>query len=126
MRQRYLLVLVGIVVALLALGALPSLLASGDPYYVTATEVDTDHAAVDVTNFSERRYPYTFEALEDGRSSSYYEGPVGFKGAFTHSPFDEFGAFETRTPDAVDGDDVAYVSRNGTVYRLELTQAPDE
>ncbi|WP_256297749.1 hypothetical protein [Haloarchaeobius salinus] len=125
MRQRYLLLLVGLVLALLALGALPSLLASGDPYYVTATEVDSDHATVDVTNFSERQYPYLSAALEDGRSGSYYEGPVGIKGAFTHSPFDEFGALRTRSPDAVD-DDVAFVQHNGTVYRLELTRETDE
>lgn len=125
MRQRYLLLLVGLVLALLALGALPSLLGSGDPYYVTATEVETDHDAVDVTNFSERRFPYLFAALEDGRSDGYREGPVGIKGAFTHSPFDEFGALETREPAAVD-DDVAFVRYNGTVYRLELTRETDE
>jgi hypothetical protein len=125
MRQRYLLILLGLVLALLALGALPSLLASGDPYYVTATEVDPDRATVDVTNFSERQYPYLFAALSDGRSGSYYEGPVGIKGAFTHSPFDEFGALRTRSPDAVDGN-VAYVQHNGTVYRLELTRETDE
>ena len=125
MRQRYLLLLIGLVLALLALGALPSFLASGDPYYVTATEIESDHAAVDVTNFSERQYPYLFAALEDGRSGSYYEGPVGIKGAFTHSPFDEFGALRTRSPDAVE-DDTAYVQHNGTVYRLELTRETDE
>lgn len=125
MRQRYLLLLLGLVFALLALGALPSLLSSGEPYYVTATEVETDHAAVDVTNFSERRYPYLFAALEDGRSGSYHEGPIGVKDAFTHSPFDEFGALETRSTEAVD-DGVAYVSRNGTVYRVELTRTADE
>ncbi|MFD1644161.1 hypothetical protein [Haloarchaeobius litoreus] len=125
MRQRYLLILLGLVLALLALGALPSLLASGDPYYVTSAEVETDHDTVDVTNFSERQYPYLFAALSDGRSGSYYEGPVGIKGAFTHSPFDEFGALRTRSADAVDGD-VAYVQHNGTVYRLELTRETDE
>ncbi|MFC4406517.1 hypothetical protein [Haloarchaeobius iranensis] len=125
MRQRYLLLLIGLVLALLALGALPSLLASGDPYYVTATEADTDHAAVDVSNFSAQQYPYLFAALSDGRSGSYYEGPVGIKGAFTHSPFDEFGALRTRSPDAVEGD-VAYVQHNGTVYRLELARETDE
>ena len=41
---------------LLALGALPSYLKSGDPYYVTATPETGNHTAVDMTNVSERRY----------------------------------------------------------------------
>ncbi|MCT9095466.1 hypothetical protein [Haloarchaeobius sp. HME9146] len=125
MRQRYLLVLVGVVVLLLALGALPSLLQSGDPYYVTATEVDTDHAAVEASNLSERRYEYVFGALDDGRSSAYYKGPFGVKEAFSNSPFDEFSALRTWNAEAVEGDTV-YVQRNGTIYRLGITQSPDD
>ncbi|WP_439028596.1 hypothetical protein [Haloarchaeobius sp. DT45] len=124
MRQRYVLLLLGLVVLLLALGSLPSLLQSGDPYYVTATEVDTDHAAVDAANLSERRYEYVFGALDDGRSAAYYEGPFGVKEAFTHSPFDEFSSLRTWNAEAVSGDTV-YVQRNGTVYRLAITQSPD-
>jgi hypothetical protein len=126
MRQRYLLVLVGLVLAMLALGALPSLLQSGDPYRVTATEVANDSvpadaATYDATNVSDRQYPYLVDAIEDGASTNYFEGPFGVKEAFSHSPFDEFGAIETRVPRAVD-DDVAYVTYNGTVYRLEIVR----
>jgi hypothetical protein len=121
MRQRYLLVLVGVVVVLLALGALPSLLQSGAPYTVTAEAVDDAPAAYDATNVSERRFPYVLEAIEDGESAQYYEGPFGVKESFSHSPFDEFGAMETRTPRAVE-DRVAYVSYDGTVYRLEIVR----
>lgn len=39
-----------IAVALLALGALPSYLGSGDPYYLTAEPIETDEPAVDVNN----------------------------------------------------------------------------
>ncbi|WP_267642101.1 hypothetical protein [Haloarchaeobius amylolyticus] len=124
MRQRYVLLLVGLVVLLLAVGALPSLLKSGDPYYVTATEVETDHAAVAAENLSERRYEYVFGALEDGRSAAYYEGPFGLKESFSNSPFDEFSAIRTWNGEAVEGDTV-YVRRNGTVYRLAITQTPD-
>lgn len=121
MRQRYLLILVGVVVAALALGALPSLLQSGAPYHVTAEQVDADRPTYDVSNVSERRFPYVVGALEDGRSDAYHRGPVGLKETFTHSPFDEFGAIETRAPDAVDGQ-VAYVTYDGTVYRLEIVR----
>jgi len=125
MRQRYLLVLVGLVVVALAAGALPSLLQSGDPYRVHATAVGNastfDGATYDATNVSDRRFPYLVAAVESGASERYYEGPFGAKEAFSHSPFDEFGAVETRAPAAVD-DGVAYVTYDGTVYRLEIVR----
>jgi hypothetical protein len=132
MRQRYLLVLVALVVALLALGALPSLLGSGAPYYVTAEAVgdanasdgESPRAVFDASSLTDRRYPYVVGAIENGRSDGYREGPFGVKEVFTHSPFDEFGAIETREPDAVDGD-IAYVAYDGTIYRLEITREGD-
>lgn len=123
--------ILAVVALLFALGALPSYLAAGDPYYVTATVVeDGDRPAVDVTNLSERRFPYVTEAIETGRSDAYYRGPVGLKGAFTHSPFDEFDALDQRaraanaTAGAVNGT-TAYVTKDGTVYRLDLVQDDD-
>jgi len=121
MRQRYLLVLVALVVLALAVGALPSLLKSGAPYHVTAEQVEDAPATYDATDVSDRRFPYTVGAIEDGESEAYYEGPFGVKESFSHSPFDEFGAMATRTPDAVDGR-VAYVTYNGTTYRLEIVR----
>jgi len=157
--RNFLLAMAVIVVLLLALGALPSYLRSGDPYYMTATPVDgvangTANATggdvttatpsgtatavttpgatttvVDAANLSERRYPYTTEALENatadspGQSTAYYRGPVGIKGAFTHSPFDEYDSLAQQYPAAVDGDAVR-VGHDGTVYRLAVTQEP--
>jgi hypothetical protein len=102
-----------VVLALLALGALPSLLASGEPYYLTATPTDADGPAVDATNLSDRRYPYLTEAIDTGRSAPYRRGPIGLKEAFSHSPFDERQGLVARNPDArrdggvlvVDGED---------------------
>ncbi|WP_101294075.1 hypothetical protein [Halegenticoccus soli] len=104
--RNFLIGLLLVVVALLALGALPSHLGSGDPYYLTATPTDEPGPAVDVSNASERRYPYLTQALrsEDGRSEGYQKGRYGLKEAFTHSPFDEVDALAARNPDArVDG-----------------------
>jgi len=123
---------------LLALGALPSYLKSGDPYYVTATPAPGNHTAVDLSNVSERRYEYTIGALRDaetetgvnvtdtnvtGRSAPYWKGPFGVKESFTNSPFDEMDALRLRNESAVEGDTV-YVSYNGTTYRLAVTQSP--
>jgi len=102
-----------VVIALLALGALPSLLGSGEPYYLTATPTDADRPAVNVTGLSERRYPYLTEAIDSGRSAPYRRGPIGLKETFSHSPFDERQGLVARNPDArlnggvvvVDGDD---------------------
>jgi len=111
---------------LLALGALPSLIKSGDPYYLTATPVE-DHSAVNVSDLDEQRYPYTTTALADatadeaGQSKAYWKGYIGFKEAFTHSPFDEVSALQQRSVAANDGDAV-YVRTDGEYYRLTVTQ----
>lgn len=96
-------VLVGfalVCLGLLALGALPSFLGTGDPYYLTATPTEADGPAVNATNLTERRYPYLTTAVETGRSEPYRRGPVGLKEAFTHSPFDEHEGLAARNPDA--------------------------
>lgn len=110
--------ILAVLVLLLALGALPGLLKSGDPYYVTATpaspasDSNATAQAVDGANLSERAYPYTTEALENvtaeepGRSDPYWRGPVGFKEAFTHSPFDEMNALREQHPNATVGEGV--------------------
>ncbi|AQL43164.1 hypothetical protein BV210_10740 [Halorientalis sp. IM1011] len=120
------------IVLLLALGALPGYLKSGDPYYVTATATD-DRTAVPADALAPNRYPYTTAALANatgngtenatGRSGPYWKGPVGFKGAFTHSPFDEIDAIRGRNASAAT-DSAVFVRANGTVYRLEVTQTP--
>ncbi len=115
-------VLVGL--ALLALGALPSYLGSGDPYYLAATPTNETAPAANVTGVSPRRYPYLTAALTapDGRSDGYRRGPVGLKEAFTHSPFDEVGALATRAPEArVDGG--VRVEFKGQRYRVEVRQS---
>ncbi|WP_135663633.1 hypothetical protein [Halorhabdus rudnickae] len=122
-----LLVILGIVVFLLALGALPNYIKSGDPYYLTATPVE-DHAAINGSDLDERRYPYTTAAIADatadepGRSDPYWKGYVGFKEAFTHSPFDEITALQQRSMDTSEADAV-YVRFEGTIYRLTVTQS---
>jgi hypothetical protein len=119
------LVVVGL---LLALGALPGLLKSGDPYYLTATATDGNHPAVNVSEFPERRYTYTLGAIADadngtGQSDPYWRGPVGIKEPFTHSPFDELDALRVRNGSAA-ANDTVYVMHNGTLYRLAVTQNP--
>jgi hypothetical protein len=121
-------IIAAVVVLLLALGALPGLLKSGDPYYVTATAADPGEATpLNATALPGNRYPYTTAAVGSasadapGRSEPYWRGPVGLKGAFTHSPFDEYDALTRQHPNAtVDGR--LYASHNGTVYRLHIVQ----
>lgn len=133
------LVILAVVVVLLALGALPSYLASGDPYYVEATVDETDGPAVDAANLSERRFPYSYGAIAAAdagdsppRSDAYYTGPGGFKEAFTHTPFDEIDEIESRNPVAVERSeaspvgDVAYLEYDGDRYRLEITRDPND
>jgi len=88
--------------ALLALGALPSLLGTGEPYYLTATPTEADGPTVNATNLSERRYPYLTSAIESesGQSEPYHRGPLGLKESFAHSPFDERDGLIIRNPDA--------------------------
>ena len=79
-----LLVIAGLLVVLLALGALPGLVKTGDPYYVEATVAAGSGPAIDGGDLSERRFPYTFGALsavesgaDPARSEPYYTGVVG-------------------------------------------------
>jgi hypothetical protein len=116
--------IVVVVVALLALGALPSYLGSGEPYHLTAEETTAEGPAVDVTNVTDRRYPYLTEALEseDGRSAGYREGPFGIKEHFTHTPFDEVDALRQRSSAAVAEDGRVLVTHEGERYYLEVTR----
>lgn len=108
-----------VVVALLVLGAIPSYLGAGDPYYLTAEATTESGPAVNVTDFSARRYPYLAQALDDGRSAGYRKGPFGLKDSFAHSPFDEFDALVAQNPDARMGDAVL-VEYKGQRYRIEI------
>ena len=118
-----------VLVLLLALGAVPSLLRSGNPYYLEATVTDAPAGVepVNASTLSERRFPYTFGAVgaatvdTPGRSEAYYRGPVGVKGAFTHSPFDELGAYEEQYSGAVTAEGT-YVRLENTTYRLALVE----
>jgi hypothetical protein len=121
MKRRSLIAIGVVVLLVLALGALPSLLRSGDPYRTHAEQTAAPEGVdpVAVGNLSERRYRYVTAAVADGESGRYWKGPIGLKGAFTHSPFDELDAVRTQHPEAVDGDAV-YVAENGTVYRVTV------
>ena len=122
---RNLLVAVALVtVALLALGALPSYLGSGDPYYLTAEPIETDGTAVDANNVSERRWPFLTSALasDDGRSDPYRTDTYGIKEWFPPTPFDEVDALARQTPEAATDDGVR-VRYEGTVYRVEVVRA---
>lgn len=131
--RRVTLALLAAIVLLLALGALPGYLKSGDPYYMTATATD-NRTAIPADSLSDNRYPYTAAALANataaagdgtanatGRSEPYWKGPVGLKGAFTHSPFDEFDALQRLDGDAVrdDGDRVL-VTYEGDRYSVTV------
>jgi hypothetical protein len=116
-----------VVALLLALGAVPSLLRSGDPYYVTAEPTNETGPSVNATELAERQYRYVNAALADGRSDAYYEGPFGFKEGFAHSPFDEFDAIGQRYATATAGNEsVVYMAQNGTRYRLEIIREASE
>jgi hypothetical protein len=122
-----------VVVGLLALGALPGLLKTGDPYYLTAEPVNASDAsdtnasaaastaAVNGTALSERRFPYTTEALRNGTAEPYWKGPWGLKETFTHSPFDEVSALSGRNATAAT-DEGVLVRDNGTLYRVAVRQ----
>ena len=112
-----------VVVALLALGALPSYLGSGDPYYLTVEPIETNATATDVNNVSDRRYPYLVGAIEsaDGRSDGYQTGPFGMKEWFTHTPFDEVDAITQQSPAAATETGVR-VRRGGETYHVEVVR----
>ncbi|SNR26107.1 hypothetical protein [Halorubrum vacuolatum] len=112
-----------VIVALLALGALPSYLGTGDPYYLTVDAIETDEEAVDVNDVSERRYPYLTSALasDDGRSEGYQMGPFGLKEWFTHTPFDEVDSL-THTLSAAETDEGVRVEYDGRIYHVRIVQ----
>jgi hypothetical protein len=124
-------VIVAVLVVLLALGAVPSLLGTGEPHYIEATTVtETDVPGdVDPANAStllERSYPYSFGAIAaaentTGRSDAYRTGLFGLKRSFSHSPFDEMSAYKAQYPDAVRGG-VTFVHAGNTTYRLTIIQ----
>jgi hypothetical protein len=122
--RRAVLAFAGVCLALLALGALPSFLGTGDPYYLTATPTDADGPAVNVTDLSERRYPYLVGAIESerGRSDPYRTGPFGLKESFAHSPFDERQGLIARNPDAR-RDGGVLVTDGDERYLVEVTRA---
>jgi hypothetical protein len=115
-----------VVVALLALGAVPSTLGSGEPYHLVVTETDASGPAANVSDLSERRYPYLTEALAapDGRSSGYRRGRFGLKESFAHSPFDEVSALAAQNRDArvetAAGGRAVRVRVDGERYRVEV------
>lgn len=112
-----------VVVALLAVGAVPSYLGSGEAYYLEATPTDEAGAAVNATEISERRFPYLTTALtaDNGRSEGYQRALGGYKTWFAHSPFDEFDALQRLNSDAVrDGGDRVLVSYEGDRYSVAV------
>jgi len=120
-----------VVVALLALGAVPSALGSGDPYYLVVEPTEEPGEPVNASQLSERRYPYLFGALaaSDGRSEPYRRGRFGLKESFAHSPFDEVDALTTQTPNATlrgagegaDAAPVVLVEHEGRRYAATVT-----
>lgn len=121
--RRLVVVLAVVVLGLLALGALPSYLGTGDPYYLTATTTDESGPTVNATDLPEHRYPYLTEALATGRSEGYQTGQWGFKEQFTHTPFDELDALATRNPDARLGERAVLVEYKGQRYRVAIERA---
>jgi hypothetical protein len=129
--RNFVLGLAAVVVLLLALGAVPSYLGSGDVYRLTAEETDAsavpaDAPVVNMTDYSDRRYPYLTEALaaDDGRSSGYQRGAFGLKESFTHSPFDEVDGLVARNPDARTDAGVRVVV-DGSYYLVRVETAPN-
>jgi hypothetical protein len=136
--RNFILAILAVVVALMALGAVPGLLKSGDPYYLTAepqgaynatngTLAGTNQTAIDAGNLSGQRYPFTTAAVSaaganaTGQSDPYWRGPTGFKEAFTHSVFDERESL-TRQNDGAVSEERIYVHDGETVYLLTITQ----
>ena len=116
--------LVIVAVALLALGAAPSYLGTGDPYHLTVEPTADDGPTVNVTDTSERRYPYLTGALaaDDGCSEGYQTGPYGIKEWFTHTPFDEVDELTQIVPDAETDDGRVRVEYEGERYYVAVVQ----
>ena len=114
-----------VLVALLAVGAVPSYLGSGESHYFEATATATDEPApaINATNISERRFPYLTAALtaDNGRSDGYQRALGGYKTWFAHSPFDEFEALQRRNGDAVSDDgERVFVMYEGDRYSVVI------
>ena len=101
-----------------------------------------NETALDVATLFNRSYPYTIEALERastgttndsarresderppsiGRSSPYWQGPIGVKEAFSHSPFDEIDSLRTRYSATMLDDRTALVRWQNQTYRLAVS-----
>lgn len=120
----------GLLLLLLALGAVPSLLGSGDPYYLTAEPVTVDGPAYNLTaeggeDITRQRFEYFFSALaaDGNRSKSYQTGPLGVKESFSHSPFDEVDSFKSFAPENATSGDTVFVRFEGTRYRVAVSRA---
>ena len=120
---------VGLGVLLLALGAVPSLLGSGDPYYLLAEPTADDGPAYNLTaegtdDLTQRRFQYFVSATNatDGRSEPYREGPIGLKESFSHSPFDELESFRGFAPENATTDETVFVEFEGERYRVEVVR----
>lgn len=113
-----------VVVGLLALGALPGYLGTGEPYQLVVEPTDDEGPAVNVTDVSERRYPYLTGALasDNGRSEGYQTGPYGLKESFTHTPFDEVDALSQRVPEAAVAEGRVRIEYEGNRYYATVTQ----
>ena len=121
--RNLLIVIAVVVLALLALGALPSYLASGDPYHLTVESTEYEGPTANATGLSARRYPYLTGALDsdDGRSVAYRRGPYGLKESFTHTPFDEVDALTQRAPGAA-ADGGVHIEHDGQTYYVAIIQ----
>lgn len=139
--RNFILAILAVLAVLLALGAVPGLLKSGDPYYMTVepqgefnatngTLAGTNQTALDAGTLSERRFPFTTAAVTaagpnaTGQSDPYWRGPTGLKEAFTHSVFDERESLARQNASAAT-DDGVYVHDGETVYLLTITQTDD-
>lgn len=121
--------LLALVLVLLALGAVPSLLGSGEPYYLTAEPTAESGPAYNLTaegtdDLTRRRFEYFFSAVEspENRSKPYRRGPVGIKESFTHSPFDELDSFRSFAPANATTTDAVFVEFEGTRYRVRVAR----
>jgi hypothetical protein len=120
----------GVLLLLLALGAVPSLLGTGDPYYLTAEPVAADGPAYNLTDeggedITRRRFQYFFSALasDENRSKPYQTGPFGVKESFSHSPFDEIDSFRAFAPENATSGDAVFVRFEETRYRVTVSRA---
>jgi hypothetical protein len=118
-----------VVVALLALGAVPSYLGSGDAYYLDVTPTDAEGESVNASGISGQQYPYLTEALTatDGRSEGYQRALDGAKRWFAHSPFDERDALKRLNGAAVsENGERVFVTYEGDRYSVQIVRDTGE